>query len=278
MNIQARPTGEAVGQGSSARLNGTLESGTLADLVQFLHTLRRTGHLVIERDQPPESASVYVVDGRVVHAWCPPLSGAECFYALLNWRSGRFLFLGGGTPERRTIAGEPRALLLEGMRRQDELQRALVELPAPTAVLHRANDRAVLDREPLSVDEWRLYSQVDGRRSVRDLVETVGRWLPEHAHRLLRLVRLGVVRCESDTHFLAGIVVQRCTADTSSADADGTAATALLAHADGRHTLADIAERTGCREQALIDAVRDLVAAGIVEITAGEEEYRRYVE
>ena len=144
-------------------MQGELDHTSLPDLLQFLEGMRTRGHLLIERRDPRQAGGIYLANGQVVHAYCPPDEGEEALFHLLRWRHGRFIVLAGAAPDQQTIDQDLRSLLLEGARRVDEESRTLpiVLIDPPPC---RLRDPAEAGDVLLTWREWQVLSLVDGTR------------------------------------------------------------------------------------------------------------------
>jgi len=178
-------------------MNGQLEAYPLTDLLQFLQSVRKRVHVLVERTLPRQSGGIYFAGGRPVHAYLPPTEGDEALLELLTWQSGRFLLIDDAVPERESVVSDLQSLLLEGMRRMDESSRHLPCFPLPDTV---PTPRTVLDPacedQLLTLREWRLLAAVDGRRSTTDLAHLLGRNVPEIQAGLANLAASGLVRLQ----------------------------------------------------------------------------------
>jgi two-component system chemotaxis response regulator CheY len=103
--------------------SGRLSTIAIPDLVQTLHNGRKTGLLRIESNG--DAGEVHFVDGNVTHACVGTLDGEEAFYRLLSWSEGSFAFETGPRQAEHGILRATIGLLIEGMRRQDELRFAV---------------------------------------------------------------------------------------------------------------------------------------------------------
>ncbi len=264
---------------SSAVIQGELAVQPLAELLQYLQKLGKRGQLFLERAEPPASAAVYFVPGRVVHAHRPPLEGETALLDLLSWHEGRFLFLADAIPERETITTDLGRLLLEGMRRQDELAEARSRLPPPHAVLFPERDRDRLAAESLSWREWRMLESVDGQRDIATLIQLEPGAELECALALERLGRHGLVRTAPRSEFLASVVLAPLLPAEEAEqlvrltllDLD------LLALLDGRKPLDLVAEELGEGPDAIAESCRRLVENGAVRVSAGLEAWNRWL-
>jgi Domain of unknown function (DUF4388) len=176
-------------------MNGQLEAYPLTDLLQFLQSMRKRVHLLVERADPRQSGGIYFAGGRPVHAYLPPMDGDEAVMELLTWTSGRFLLIDDAVPERETVASDLQSLLLEGLRRMDESTRHLPCFPLPDTI---PTPRSVLDPaaedQLLTLREWRLLAAVDGRRSTTDLAHLLAREVSEIQRGLANLAASGLIR------------------------------------------------------------------------------------
>ena len=115
----------------------------------------------------------------------------EILLAALLEDEGEFVFVEGRVDERNAVKlpERTRDLLLEGMRRRDELERSAPEVPDREAVVRAA--RAA----PPDLDdrEARLLAAVDGVRTVRQILDETQLGLYEGLRALAALVRRGLV-------------------------------------------------------------------------------------
>jgi hypothetical protein len=111
-----------------AIMQGDLAEYALPDLLQFIHATRKEGQLLLEA-APSRAPGVSFARGEVVHASCPPRVGVAAFHALLGWEQGSFAFPKDAAPFERTILDGLQNLLLDGLRRLDELRVVQGRLP-----------------------------------------------------------------------------------------------------------------------------------------------------
>jgi CheY-like chemotaxis protein len=102
---------------------------------------------------------------------------SEIVYEAVRWKSGRFMFKNGeGSPEATLaqLALAPGGLLMEGFRRVDEWQ--LIEGSFKFDDVLKPEETAIqrsMGRDDLTVQEKRILSAVDGKRTVREIVDHV---------------------------------------------------------------------------------------------------------
>jgi len=126
---------------AAASLTGALEFFGLPSVVQSLSEMRATGMLTLMNKQKQAAAKLVFVDGKFLNAQMGQIRGDEALYqALERPLTGTFAFV-PYPPEKLTSDIVPReimGLLLEGMRRNDELQRFIALVP-DNATLTKTN-------------------------------------------------------------------------------------------------------------------------------------------
>lgn len=266
------------------QLTGDIAEQGLPDILQLLHARRRDGQLLVEepaeRGRPPRSASVYVRQGEVVHALCPPYSGELAFHAVLGIRRGRFAFLGQAIPDRDTINLGFRQLLMESMRRMDEEQRLRLSLPPLGAALFPAYRAEAMADLSMPWRCWRLLEMVDGRRDVSALT-ACARYDPlEVLEDLRRLLAAGALSTTADTGFLAQVVLTRSDAAHDPRyprRRPGPMGVHLLRQLDGHRDLSLLAQDLHADAHELIAAAREVLREGWAECVQGAEIWQERV-
>ncbi len=122
-------------------LSGDLDVFGLPGLVQSLAELRQTGTLTLIDTSGHAAAHLTFENGRIRNASMGELVGDDAFYQMLERPfPGRFSFVSETTPGMlglpgRSEGGEITPLLLEGLRRQDELRRLETLIAADTVLV-----------------------------------------------------------------------------------------------------------------------------------------------
>jgi two-component system chemotaxis response regulator CheY len=106
-----------------AALSGSLSEIGLPALVQLCAAVALTGRVTIRANGRP-IAEVGMEAGEVRSCAYQDRAGDEAFLALAIERDGAFEFVAGDPPVERNVNGPTMALVMEAMRRQDELLRA----------------------------------------------------------------------------------------------------------------------------------------------------------
>lgn len=101
---------------------GLLRDMAFADMIQIFAAGSRNLEIRLTKDR--QEGLVYMQEGSVIHAACPPHEGAPAFYELMRWREGSFITLPCSRFPERTIHDTTMGLLMEGARLSDERQEA----------------------------------------------------------------------------------------------------------------------------------------------------------
>ena len=126
------PARQGTASESAPTLAGELEFFGLPSVLQSLGDMRASGMLTLRTKGGEAAAKLVVLDGQFLNAQTGQIRGPEALYEMLERPiAGTFAFV-PQPPEKLKTALEPRsimALLLEGVRRHDELQRIVAFVP-----------------------------------------------------------------------------------------------------------------------------------------------------
>jgi hypothetical protein len=176
-------------------LIGDLGELPLPDLVQMTSVGGKTGRLVLFDEEGAVAGVLMFRAGRLVGARSGELTAEKAFYALLGLTTGSFDFDAQAELDDDEVNLSTESLLIEGMRRLDEVYRLRRKLPAPASVRFRGGG----SEDPM---EARVLGYIGpGARTVGDIVEgvLVGGDADEYdaLGALSRLVASGTVGLES---------------------------------------------------------------------------------
>jgi hypothetical protein len=264
-----------------AVMQGDLAECSVPDLLQFLGGTRKQGQLLIESKLLRKPAGVYFLDGQVVHAYCPPREGVSAVYQLLKWREGRFAFLKDVTPVQRTIHADLQNLLLEGLRQIDEFNALRDQLPGAETILYLERDSTKTDEIRMTQPEWKMLSLVNSRRTLGQVMEMSGRSENEAGRIVYGLLIAGLITVTHDDAYLSAIVAEKIPAAVGSkrrAPPPTILGSLLLNKIDGRKNLKVIQKELGCTEKDLVEEFRLLMRTEWLKLSAGEDEYKRFLE
>jgi hypothetical protein len=102
-------------------LKGTLKDMAIVDLIQFPHSGRKTGHLIISGTDG--EARLSYENGSLVHATLGGASGMDALVRVVDWDEGTFEFVPDAEPEARTIELDLHRAVMQALKLHDELKR-----------------------------------------------------------------------------------------------------------------------------------------------------------
>jgi hypothetical protein len=175
-------------------LTGDLRELPLADLVQMTSIGGKTGRLVLFDEEDAVAGMLLFRNGRLVGARAGELAAEKAFYALLALSTGTFEFDPAAEFDDDGVDLPTESLLIEGMRRLDEVHRLRRRLPSPAVIRYRGGST----EDPL---QMRVLGYLGpGARTVGDIVAgaLVGGDADEYdaLSALVSLEELGVLRVE----------------------------------------------------------------------------------
>ncbi|MBN2423753.1 MAG: response regulator [Calditrichaceae bacterium] len=99
---------------------GKISDLQLSDLIQMNCLGRLTTALHVEKDEL--HGTIFFQDGHIIHTEVDDVEGEEAFYEIMTWQGGKFSVEKGAKTDKVTIRKGWQSLMLEGMRRADEIQ------------------------------------------------------------------------------------------------------------------------------------------------------------
>ncbi len=113
-------------------LQGSLSDIGAVELVQFAHTGRKSGELLLA--SPDQEAHLYYEQGQLVHASLGTTEGLDVLVEIFGWAEAQFSFTAGVRANARTIHLDlPRALMSALKMRDDRMAASRVTPPEPGA-------------------------------------------------------------------------------------------------------------------------------------------------
>jgi Domain of unknown function (DUF4388) len=149
---------------------GSISELPVPDIIQLVSVSGKTGMFLLIRGG--ERGSIYLRNGRIVHAELGNLNGEEAVYALAIWSTGDFQFTPGKETESVTIDKTNTSLLMEAARRLDEWKVLARKVPG-VDYIPVLKTRDMGEPVTLSPPEWNLVIRIDGRRSVEELARAM---------------------------------------------------------------------------------------------------------
>jgi hypothetical protein len=141
-------------------LKGTLKDMPIIDLVQFPHSGRKTGNLIISGTDA--EARLSYENGSLVHATLGDLSGMAALVRIVDWDEGTFEFVPDAEPEARSIDLDLHRAVMQALKLRDELKREEEERRATEAFVQEAADEALTARlsEFVGSNDFALHASI----------------------------------------------------------------------------------------------------------------------
>lgn len=157
-------------QSETKEIEGNLSQMSLVDILQIFGMNKKSGVLVLRREETFEEGMIFLKDGRVLNATTGGAGGEKAVYRLLTWNSGKFEYIPKDfNPEE--IIGKPTdSLLMEGMRQLDELKRMEADFPPMDSIISLKVDPSRIPKNlrPLTKEVLSLLSYYKSVRGILD--------------------------------------------------------------------------------------------------------------
>jgi DNA-binding response OmpR family regulator len=151
------------------RFSGSLEDVAVVDVLQTVAISGKSGVASVKRGE--REALLYFDRGQIIDAEVGDLRGEEAVYRTITWATGTFDVEFRPVERERVIEVSHQGLLMEGLRRVDELGRLAEQLPPETAVVDVDHD-ALASRLNEIPDELNgILRLIDGKRTLLDLID-----------------------------------------------------------------------------------------------------------
>jgi DNA-binding response OmpR family regulator len=151
------------------RFSGSLEDVAVVDLLQTIAVSGKSGVATVKRGD--REARLYFQKGQLIDAEVGDLRGEEAVYRTITWTTGTFDLEFRAVDHPVVIEASTNALLMEGLRRVDELGRLAEQLP-PEHTLIDVDHEALLGRLNEIPDELNgVLRLIDGKRTLLDLID-----------------------------------------------------------------------------------------------------------
>ncbi|MBI5344118.1 MAG: response regulator [Deltaproteobacteria bacterium] len=180
--------------GGAKEIEGTLRQMPLSDMLQFLELNRKEGQLTVTSGSA--CGVVYVKDGQIYNCAIGSVEKEKALYRLLRWKDGRFEFISMRVDGAKLLHQGTGALLLEGMRQIDEMEKLKDRLPRPGSVLRGKPGPSSLPKG-LNPVIYEIMKAVKRGPKVEDLVEHIPYPDYEIFGALLGLISKGAVTVDA---------------------------------------------------------------------------------
>jgi|GEM_PF-621718 len=150
--------------------SGQLHAMNLESLIQLLENERHTARLLLARGS--ERGEIAFVGGAITRAVQGPRQGEAAVYQLLTWREGTFQLEGLDVPSQigGPVTKPNQALLIEGLRRLDEIPGLRASLPDPVLPMEVPAELRAAVQKQSKPDAAALVALLDGTRTLEQVL------------------------------------------------------------------------------------------------------------
>ncbi len=151
-------------------LSGSLAEISLADIIQLIGNMGKTGRIKLERDG--ETGFIYFQNGKLVHAELESenLVGESAIYRLASWKNGDFAFEMDQKTNKITIKRPFATILMEAVRIMDEWELIRKKISSEKVIPYfKEVDPENQRRITLNTKEWYVLSKIDGKKSIKEI-------------------------------------------------------------------------------------------------------------
>jgi len=180
--------------GQMLRERGKIDDNQLREAVNTQAAVslsKRLGNVLIEKGYIDRADLAEAVSEQI----------QELIYSLLSWEEGSFKFYDNQYPTREEITVDLSIenVILEGIRRVDEVNRLREQLPDYRTVLKIDTVGAGRRRDiSLETEEWNLLARIDGIRTIRELIDESGLGEMKTLEKLATLKLAGLIAPEPE--------------------------------------------------------------------------------
>ncbi len=151
------------------QFSGSTADITVVDLLQTFEVSRKSG--VVHLTRRDQTAAVYFRDGKVIDAELGGLRGEDAIYRALIWSEASFQVEFCEVTGEDVVGTPTQGILMEGMRRLDEWERLIEQLP-PLNVVCDIDSASLAERLNEIPDELNaVFRLFDGQRTLFEIIE-----------------------------------------------------------------------------------------------------------
>ncbi len=151
------------------RFSGSLEDVAVVDLLQTIAVSGKSGVAAVHHGN--REAQLYFRKGQLIDAEVGDLRGEEAVYRTITWATGSFDLEFRPVDRPAVIEAPTHALLMEGMRRVDELGRLAEQLPPEDTVVDIDHEALRLRLNEIPDELNGVLRLIDGKRTLLDLID-----------------------------------------------------------------------------------------------------------
>ncbi|MDZ7261961.1 MAG: response regulator [candidate division KSB1 bacterium] len=175
-------------------ISGRLDELNLFDLIESFGVERKTGILTLHNDHN-KSGQVFFRDGCVINAVSGDFVREQAIFQMLPWTKGQFQMVFKEVDAIDEIAVSNLGLLLQGLKRMEQREKYLQELPSPeTTFVATTTFKKLLAKKKVTPDLAKFVSLFDGQRTVLEIIDDSCYDDLKTLERIVRLYHQGFIK------------------------------------------------------------------------------------
>ncbi len=153
-------------------IEGNIKDFPLIDVLNLLSFGNKTGILIITGKKNDEkiTGEIYFSQGKIIDALCGNKKGEEAFYSIFLMDEGNFTFKSQNLNITPKIEKNFDNLLLEAIRKADEIKTLYSKIPELSTVLE-TNPNVEANEIRLSSDEWQVLNLFKEKKSIKEAIK-----------------------------------------------------------------------------------------------------------
>lgn len=151
-------------------LSGDISELSLLQILKMLNSGKMNGCLAVTNSVT--DGEIFVKDGQIIHCTAGSATGEIALLNMLGWLDGRFRFENSAETLQTSIHKKTELLLREGEKKIKDWQqiKSIVRSMDMVFELVPGSDPSGVNLKPL---EWEIISQINGARTVTDIVDLI---------------------------------------------------------------------------------------------------------
>ncbi|MBN1352517.1 DUF4388 domain-containing protein [candidate division KSB1 bacterium] len=153
-------------------LAGTISEMSLLEILKLLNSGKMSGRLQIANNIG--KGEIFVRQGKIIHCATGTSIGEAAFSNMLGWIEGRFSFETNVDAPEESVETPTDQLLLDGARKMEDWEAIKQVISSMDLVfcLSASSSTGAIKLEP---EEWQILAQVNGNRTVSQIVEVTNK-------------------------------------------------------------------------------------------------------
>jgi len=172
-------------------ISGGLDNTRCPEILKILSLGKRSGRLFL--NSATDTGNIFFRDGQIIHAQSGTLQGTKAIYEMSVWSSGEYQFFVDDTPDVITIDLSMDDILNEASNRIRQMDRITSLIPSSSVIYSLDPDIKEKDITLKSI-QWKVLANIDGKRSIADVAQSVGLGVSDAMKVFYTLVKLELLR------------------------------------------------------------------------------------